>query len=131
MKSTTLRMFAKFEKYYVESSTIMAIATILDPWYKFQSPRWAFKKNYGADYKIDLFLLKEKLFSLLGEYSKSTKRSCPTANMSYSNVKASNVKKTPTHWCRCNLFKKGELLIIWPGFICFDFHFWNLFVVLS
>jgi len=91
MKDMATRMYGKFEKYWAEFSTIMAIATILDPRYKFHFPEWAFKRIYGADHVIGLSLLKDKLFCLFDEYSKSTKGSA--TDMPSSHCEAANVGK--------------------------------------
>jgi len=40
MRNMVTRMFGKFEKYWCEFSTIMAIAIILDPCYKYQFMEW-------------------------------------------------------------------------------------------
>ena len=71
----------------------MAIATILDPRYKFHFPEWAFKRIYGPDHVIELSLLKDKLVCLFDEYSKSAKGSCSAASMPSSNREAVNVEK--------------------------------------
>ena len=47
IKTMAARMFGKFEKYWAQFSTIMAIATILDLQYKFQFLGWAFKRIHG------------------------------------------------------------------------------------
>ena len=85
MKSTPAKMFRKFEKYWADFTNIMAIATILDPRYKFHFPDWAFKRIYGADHVIKWSLLKDKLFCLFDKYSKSAKGSCSTTNISSTN----------------------------------------------
>lgn len=51
------RMYVKFEKYQAEFSTIMAIATVLDPRYKFQIVKWGYEKMYGAGYKFEFWIL--------------------------------------------------------------------------
>ena len=91
MKSMAARMYGKFEKYWAEFSSIMAIATILDPRYKFHFSEWAFKRIYGADHVIELSLLKDKLFCLFDEYSKSTKGSA--TDMRSSHCEDANVGK--------------------------------------
>ena len=93
MKGMATRMYGKFEKYWAEFSTIMAIATILDPRYKFQFADWAFKRIYGVDHVIQLSLLKDKLVCLFDEYSKSAKGSCSATSMPSSNREAVNVEK--------------------------------------
>lgn len=84
MRNMATKMFGKFEKFWSECSTIMAITTILDPRYKCQFAEWAYKKVYGDSYDIELRLLKEKLIKLHGEYAKSSKgpstSSNPTSN---------------------------------------------------
>ena len=91
MKGMAAIMYGKFEKYWAEVSTIMAIATILDPRYKFQFADWAFKRIYGADHVIELSLLKDKLFCLFDEYSKNVKGLA--IDMPSSNCGAANVGK--------------------------------------
>ncbi|XP_023765094.1 zinc finger BED domain-containing protein RICESLEEPER 2-like [Lactuca sativa] len=45
MKNMATRMYAKFEKYWAEFSTVMAIVVVLDPRYKFQMVEWGYEKN--------------------------------------------------------------------------------------
>ena len=98
MRSMATRMFTKFEKYWAEFSTIMAIATILDPQYKFQFAEWAFKKVYGADHVIELSLLKDKLSCLFVEYSKGATGSGSATNLPSSIGKASIVRGSFDSW---------------------------------
>jgi len=88
MRSMATKLFAKFEKYWSEFSTIMAIATILDPRYKYQFAEWAYKRVYGDGYSIELSLLKNKLFALYDEYIKSFKGSSPSSNPSSSSAQS-------------------------------------------
>jgi len=44
MRHMATRMFDRFENHWYEFSTIMAIATILDPCYKYQFIEWTYKK---------------------------------------------------------------------------------------
>lgn len=46
----------------------MAFAAVLDPRYKFQIVEWGFEKAYGDEYKSELAIVKDKLFSLFKEY---------------------------------------------------------------
>ena len=71
LKTMAIRMFEKFEKYWSEFSTIMAIAVVFDPRYKFQVIDWAFKKVYEDRAEVELELFKGKLFQLFDEYSSS------------------------------------------------------------
>jgi len=50
----------------------MAISIIWDPQYKFQLVVLAYRKVYGDRHEIGLSLLKDKLFSVFGEYAKSS-----------------------------------------------------------
>jgi len=93
MKSMATRMSAKFEKYWAEFSTIMAISTILDPRYKFQFAEWAYKRDYGDSYEIELPLLKYKLFCLLDEYTKSLNGLHSATVLSSSTSHAFNVEE--------------------------------------
>lgn len=68
IRKMATRMFAKFEKYWDELSTIMAIAAILDPRYKLQIVEWGFEKIYEFGYDLPLSTFKEKLVSLFNEY---------------------------------------------------------------
>jgi len=93
MKSMATRMFAKFEKYWAEFTTIMAISAILDPRYKFQFAKWAYRRVYGDSHAIELFLLKDKLFTLFDEYANSSVGS-NSASKKYCNTsQASNVEE--------------------------------------
>jgi len=88
MRNMAIKMFAKFEKYWSEFSTIMAIATVLDPRYKYQFAEWAYKRVYGDGYSIELSLLKNKLFALYDEYTKSFKGLSPSSNPSSSSAQS-------------------------------------------
>ena len=99
-------MFGKFEKYWAELSTIMTIATILDPLYKFNFSDWAFKRIYGVDHMVELSLLKDKLFFLFAEYSKNAKGSCSAADISSSNCKAANIERVSNPLMQVCCFKK-------------------------
>ncbi|CAH1433066.1 unnamed protein product [Lactuca virosa] len=67
------RMYAKFEKYWDEFSTIMAVAGVLDPRYKFQIVEWGYEKAYGETYKSELAIIKQKLILLFNEYLDESK----------------------------------------------------------
>ena len=54
IRNMATKLFAKFEKYWSEFSTIMAIATVLDPHSKYQFVVWAYKRVYGDGYGIEL-----------------------------------------------------------------------------
>jgi len=47
MRNMATNMFAKFEEYWFEFSTIMTIAIVLDPRCKQQFAKWAYKRVYG------------------------------------------------------------------------------------
>jgi len=93
IKSIATRMFAKFEKYLGEFSTIIAISTILDPQYKFQFAESAYKRVYWDSYEIELSLLKDKLFGLFDEYAKNSNGLHSTTKLSSSTSHASNLEE--------------------------------------
>ena len=68
MQNMARRMYAKFEKYWPDFSSIMAFAAVLDPRYKFQIVEWGFEKIYGVGYESELAIIKEKLFLLFKKY---------------------------------------------------------------
>nr|KAJ0203532.1 hypothetical protein LSAT_V11C500237630 [Lactuca sativa] len=76
LKTMTTRMNLKFDKYWSKFSTIMGIAVIFDPRYKFQVIDWAFKKDFDefssyeftTDGKSELELyLEEPKLSQIGD----------------------------------------------------------------
>ncbi|KAL2934009.1 putative AC transposase [Bienertia sinuspersici] len=87
LKTMATKMNEKFEKYWSDFSTIMAIAVVFDPRYKLQVVEWAYKKVYEqtADFELELF--KNKLFSLYNEYASST----PTSTTKHDE----NVRNAP------------------------------------
>lgn len=110
MKNMATRMFAKLEKYWAEFSTIMATSIILDPRYKFQFAKWAYRRVYGDSNEIELSLLKDKLFTLFDEYANSsigsnsaTKKYCNTSQA--SNVEGSNPLMEDFDHYSSNVFK--------------------------
>lgn len=68
IRSMSFKMYEKFKKYWADFSTILAIACILDPRYKFSSVDFFYKKFCGVD-SFSFNNLKEKLFSLFNEYA--------------------------------------------------------------
>ncbi|KAL6540732.1 hypothetical protein OROMI_024615 [Orobanche minor] len=54
IKSMATKMHLKFDKYWSQFSTIMAIAVVFDPRYKFHVIEWAYKKIYGSDSELEL-----------------------------------------------------------------------------
>ncbi|KAL4589713.1 hypothetical protein LXL04_002621 [Taraxacum kok-saghyz] len=69
------KMNLKFDKYWCKFSTIMAIAVIFYPRYKFHIIEWAYKKIYGSSSDLELDLFKGKLFSLFEEYESMNEKS--------------------------------------------------------
>lgn len=68
IKDMAFKMHLKFDKYWSDFSTIMGIAVVFDPRYKFQVIEWAFKKIYGSTSDVEIDLFKKKLFALFDEY---------------------------------------------------------------
>ncbi|KAL2894809.1 Zinc finger BED domain-containing protein DAYSLEEPER, partial [Bienertia sinuspersici] len=60
------------------SEGVMAIASILDPHYRFQILEWGYEKIYGRDYEVKFSSLKDKLNSLFNEYmaDSSSRKAC-------------------------------------------------------
>ncbi|KNA25128.1 hypothetical protein SOVF_009420, partial [Spinacia oleracea] len=63
-----LHYVVKFEKYWATFSTVMVMAVVLDPRYKFQIVEWGYEKIYGASYNLECAMMKDKLVSLFDEY---------------------------------------------------------------
>ncbi|KAK2646611.1 hypothetical protein Ddye_021806 [Dipteronia dyeriana] len=69
------QMYTKFNKYWSDFSTILAIAIILDPRYKMEFVMFVYERLYGAESK-QFEEVKRKLFALFNEYvTSSTGRS--------------------------------------------------------
>ncbi|KAK2659986.1 hypothetical protein Ddye_006519 [Dipteronia dyeriana] len=74
-KAMSNQMYTKFNKYWFDFSTILAIAIILDPRYKMEFVMFVYERLYGAESK-QLEEVKGKLFALFNEYvTSSTGRS--------------------------------------------------------
>lgn len=87
MKSMATKMCVKFDKYWSTFSTIMAIAVVFDPRYKFNVIDWAYKKIFAETYALELDIFKDKLFELYNEYVLLAS-DCPTSSTNNSNVNA-------------------------------------------
>ena len=79
------KMFVKFEKYWDEFSTVMAIAAILDPRYKLQIVEWGYEKVHGVGYSMHLSSIKDKLVRLFDEYMVEPSLKKATENQSKFN----------------------------------------------
>ena len=71
----------------------MAISTILDPRYKFQFAEWAYRRVYGDSHEIELYWLKDKLFTLFDEYANSSTDSTSATKKYCNTSQASNVEE--------------------------------------
>ena len=67
------RMFEKFEKYWKEVHTIMAVCTILDPRYKFDAVEYMFSTVYGEQASKEIDRVRSTLYELLEEYQQKSK----------------------------------------------------------
>lgn len=70
IKKMAGKMLPKFEKYWSDFSLILTIAVVFDPRYKLQFVDFFYRKLYGSNSR-QFLQVKEKLFSLFGEYCKS------------------------------------------------------------
>jgi len=68
------------------------------PRYNFHFVELAYKRVYDPSYVIELFFLKDKLFTLFGEYAKSSNGSYSNINMSSTPLKLLMWKKALIHW---------------------------------
>lgn len=94
IKSMAGKMHLKFDKYWRQFSTIMGIAVVFDPRYKFQVIDWAFKKVYGSCSDIELDLFKTRLFSLFDEYVSTNNKSKVNESSSHSPKVQKNMSDT-------------------------------------
>ncbi|KAH9768720.1 putative AC transposase [Citrus sinensis] len=78
MKTMAQKMIEKFEKYWYDFCTILAIAVILDPRYKMAFIEFAYNKAYGQNSE-ELKHVRDKLFSIFGEYNLITPSSSTTS----------------------------------------------------
>ncbi|KAH9722750.1 putative AC transposase [Citrus sinensis] len=78
MKTMAQKMIEKFEKYWYDFCTILAITVILDPRYKMAFIEFAYSKVYGQNSE-ELKHVRDKLFSIFGEYNLITPSSSTTS----------------------------------------------------
>ena len=67
------KMFEKFEKYWRDVHTIMAVCTILDPRYKFHAMEFMFSFVYGDQASMEMKKIRSTLYELLEEYQQEQK----------------------------------------------------------
>ncbi|KAI9198831.1 hypothetical protein LWI28_022732 [Acer negundo] len=82
-------MYSKFQKFWADFSTILAIGIILDPRYKMEFARFVYDRLYGAESE-QFEVVKMKLLALFNEYMtnstrQSTVRSSPASLPATSN----------------------------------------------
>ncbi|KAK9995452.1 hypothetical protein SO802_020138 [Lithocarpus litseifolius] len=68
MRKMADQMLVKFEKYWIEFSVVLTIAVVLDPRYKLPFIDWCYQKLYGYASSLQYLKVREKLFSMFGEY---------------------------------------------------------------
>ncbi|KAK1562265.1 hypothetical protein Q3G72_009084 [Acer saccharum] len=74
-KEMSNQMYSKFQKYWADFSTILAIGIILDPRYKMEFIQFVYDRLYGAESE-QFEVVKMKLSALFNEYvTSSTRRS--------------------------------------------------------
>ena len=93
LKSVVNRMWTKFDKYWSEFSTILAIASILDPRYKLSFARYAYKEVYGRD-SLEFIRLNSKMQALFEEYKSKASTDQPTSSHSQMTSEFAPQKKT-------------------------------------
>ncbi|KAK2663317.1 hypothetical protein Ddye_001891 [Dipteronia dyeriana] len=72
------QMYNKFNKYWTDFSTILAIVIVLDPRYKMEFVEFVYDRLYGEESE-KLVVLKTKLHALFNEYvSNSTRPTRPS-----------------------------------------------------
>ncbi|CAN1273462.1 Putative AC transposase [Linum perenne] len=78
------RMLVKFDSYWDVIHGMLEVATILEPRYKVKLVEWLFAKIYGELAGYHLSRIKEILYDLLEQYSKSGSHveSCDTTSVS-------------------------------------------------
>jgi hypothetical protein len=67
------QMISKFEKYWSEFSTVLAIAVIFDPRYKLHFVNYCYMKIYGVKDSVEFVNVRDKLFQLFMEHSASSR----------------------------------------------------------
>lgn len=86
IKTIATGMYEKFEKYWTEYNSLLAIAVVFDPRYKMQVVEFAFKKIYGVDGgKTESDKVKNLLFSVYNEYKMELSSNVSTSIGSTSN----------------------------------------------
>ncbi|KAL9460420.1 hypothetical protein AB3S75_003598 [Citrus x aurantiifolia] len=86
MKTMAQKLIEKLEKYWSDFCTILAIAVILDRRYKMAFIEFAYSKAYGQNSE-ELKHVRDKLFSIFGEYNLIT----PSSSTTYVLTQMSDV----------------------------------------
>uniref|UniRef100_A0A2N9GPR7 HAT C-terminal dimerisation domain-containing protein n=1 Tax=Fagus sylvatica TaxID=28930 RepID=A0A2N9GPR7_FAGSY len=110
MRRMVEQMLVKFEKYWSEFSVVLAIAVILDPRYKLQFINFCYQKLYGVGGSYEYLKVREKLFSLFGEYVSNV----PTPSSTTSNKHGKVVQDL-----QFKSFSK-ETMFVMKEFDCFE-----------
>jgi len=71
IKNMAELMMVKFQKYWDEYSVVLAFGAILDPRMKLQALAYCFEKIDPLTSELKLAKIKDKLYNLFAEYSKS------------------------------------------------------------
>ena len=81
IRDMCIKMKQKFDKYWREYSTILALGAVLDPRMKFSFLRFCFNKIDPLSCEEKLAKIRSKLYKLFGEYDKSkVKKSCSSSS---------------------------------------------------
>ena len=111
MKSMAKKMITKFQKYWFDFCTILAIACILDPRYKMSFIEFAYKKAYGEDSQ-ELKNVQNKLFSLFDEYRLAKPSSSSSTLTQENHVGKSSGRKENALNQSLDIFKVNLLVIL-------------------
>ena len=81
IREMRIKMKQKFDKYWREYSTVLALGAVLDPQMKFSFLRFCFNKIDPLSCEEKLAKIRSKLYKLFGEYDKSkVKKSCSSSS---------------------------------------------------
>ena len=117
MRKMADQMLVKFEKYWIEFSVVLAIAVVLDLRYKLPFIDWCYQKLYGYASSLQYLKVREKLFTMFGEYVSNI-----LASLISSGMAGQATQETEEQYAN-----KGSLFMMQ---VCFFFFYLFIYIML-